>query len=76
MQIKVRVVPGAKRDLIKNELNGLKIYLTAPAVEGKANKALIQALAEHYKIKKNQIEILRGLVSRDKIIQIPDLQSA
>jgi len=44
--------------------------LTAPAVEGKANRALIEFLAEHFGVKKAQISIIKGLQTRRKTINI------
>lgn len=65
----VRVVPRASR----NEISGrhgdaVKIRLTAPPVEGVANQALIDFLAERLDVSKTQIEILSGHASRDKIV--------
>ena len=50
-----------------------KIYLNAPAVDGKANKALIALLAEHFNVRKYQIEIIKGLKLRRKTINIEDI---
>jgi len=73
----IKVVPNAKKNRIVEELSRLKVYVTAPAVDGKANKALIESLADHFGIKKKDISILFGEKSRDKIIGItsviPDL---
>ena len=68
--VRVRVVPNAKRNEVKKEGEGLKVYLSTPAVEGKANKALIKILAEHFRVKKSQVKIVRGTNSRDKTIKI------
>jgi len=70
MKIDVKVIPGAKKNCIKSEGASLKIYLTAPPVDGKANKALIELLAEHFSVKKAQITITKGLQSRHKTINI------
>ncbi len=64
--IEIKVVPNAKRNEFKNG----KVYLTAPAVEGKANRALIEFLAEYYGVRKSRVKIIRGLKSRNKVIQI------
>ena len=64
--LKFKIVPNAKR----NEIKGEKVYLTAPPVEGKANKALIEFLAEHFKIKKYQVSIVRGEKSRNKVVAL------
>ena len=70
MQIEVKVIAHAKKNLVKLEDKMLKVYLAAPALDGKANKALIEVLAQHYHVKNRQIEIIKGLKSRVKIINI------
>ncbi len=72
MNKEVKVVPGAKKNIIKEEAGILKVYLTAPAVDGKANKALIESLSEYFHVRKSQIEITKGLHSRYKTININD----
>lgn len=71
--IKVKVVANAKRIEIKKENERYKVYLTAPAVEGKANKMLVEVLAEHFGVKKSQVRIVRGEKSRDKVVQVTPL---
>jgi len=70
MKIKVRVVPRAKKESVEQNEDGLKIYLRAPATEGKANKKLIEILAKHFKVKKYNITIIKGQTSREKVIEI------
>lgn len=70
MKIKVRVAPRAKRESVEPYEDGLKVYLKAPALEGKANKRLIEMLSEHFKVKKYNISIIKGLSTREKIIEI------
>ena len=70
MKINVKVIPNAKQNKLIEENGGYKVYLTAPAVEGKANRALIEFLAEHFGAKKRQISIIRGEKSRDKVVEI------
>jgi uncharacterized protein (TIGR00251 family) len=70
----VRVVPRAS----KNEISGrqgeaVKVRLAAPPVEGAANEALIEFLAEVLEVRKRQIEILSGHASRDKIVCVVGL---
>jgi uncharacterized protein len=66
----VKVIPNAKRNKIVAEQRRLKVYVTAPAVDGKANKVLIEILAEYLQVKKNKLTIIRGDKSREKVIQI------
>ena len=72
MILNIRVIPGASRNLVKNESGHLKIYLTKPPVDGLANKQLIGLLSKYLKIKKYQIKIIKGKRSRNKSIEIPD----
>ena len=66
----IKVIPGAKKQRCVSENGRVKVYLTAPAVDGKANKALILFLAEHFGVRKSQVEIIKGLKSREKVVKI------
>jgi uncharacterized protein (TIGR00251 family) len=70
----VRVTPRAS----KNEISGrhgdaIKVRLAAPPVEGAANEALVSFLAEKLGVRANQIEIIAGHASRDKIVCVVGL---
>jgi uncharacterized protein len=74
--VRVHVVPNAKIDSVAGEHGGaIKIKLRAPAVEGKANEALLRFLAEQLKLPQHAIVVQRGRRSRDKLIRIPGLTS-
>ena len=64
------MIPRSGRNEIKEDGERLKVYLTAPAEDGRANQALIKVLAEHLGVKKSMIIIKKGLRSRQKIIKI------
>jgi len=70
MKISIKVIPGAGRDEWKDEGETAKVYLSAPAVDGKANAALIRFLAGHFGVKASQVDIIKGLKSRHKVINI------
>lgn len=70
MIIQVKVVPNAKKPLVKKDGEEYRVYVTAPAVEGKANEALVRALAGHFGVGKSAIQITKGLKSRRKTIKI------
>ena len=70
MRLDIKVIPSAKKNAFKDENGTIKIYLTAPAQDGRANKALIEFLADYFKVAKNQIEITKGLRSRHKTVNI------
>jgi len=68
--INVKVIANAKQNKIKREGEKFKVYLTAPPVEGKANKLLIELLADYFKVKKDRVRILRGVLSSNKIVEV------
>ena len=72
--LRIHVVPNAKIDKVVGEHgSAIKIKLRAPAVERKANAALINLLAERLKVPKLKIVLLRGHKSRDKLVRIDGL---
>jgi uncharacterized protein (TIGR00251 family) len=72
--IRVRVLPRTSKNQIVGVDGGVfKVKLTAPPVEGKANKALVQFLAKKLGLPKRDIEIVSGEHSREKSIRINGL---
>ncbi len=73
----VKVHPRAKRSAIAGEIgDALKISLTAPAIEGRANQACIEFLAEVLRVPKSSISIAAGETSRQKVIRVAGLAAA
>jgi uncharacterized protein len=67
----VRVQPRASKDEIAGEMGGaLKVRLRAPAVEDRANEALVEFLAQLLKTPRSAVRILSGERSRTKRIEI------
>lgn len=72
--IKVKIVPGSSKNKIIGVYNGsLKITITTPPVEGKANKKCIAYLAKYFDVAKSKIEIISGQTSKNKLIKIYDI---
>lgn len=72
--LKIKVIPRAKETKIVSCNDDLiKIRIHAPAEDNKANEALIDFLKSILKIRKDQITILKGKTSRDKLITIEGL---
>lgn len=68
---KVRVQPGAARnEIVGVQGDALKIKINAPPVKGKANKALIDFLAKELGVKRSEVEIVSGHMSRVKKIKV------
>jgi uncharacterized protein (TIGR00251 family) len=73
----VRAQPGARKAGILGEQAGaLKVAVTAPPEDGRANKALTEALRENLGLKRSQVELLGGASSRDKRFLIRGLSRA
>ncbi len=70
MRIALKVIPGSKQNAYKEEAGMIKVYLTAPPVDGKANIALIKFLAAHFNVNISRVEVIKGLKSRNKIVDI------
>ena len=70
MNIEVKVTAGAKSNSFKFENWAYSIRIMAKAIDGKANKAIIEFLADELNIKKKDINILKGEKSSKKIIAI------
>lgn len=68
--INIKVIPNAKKNEVIEEGDRLKVRVTAPAIDGKANKAVAEILAEFFKVKKRDIRIIRGEKTREKVIEI------
>ncbi len=78
----VRVQPGAKANELvgwtadANAVPVLKIRLRAAAVEGQANAALVEFLADSLNLRPRQVTLLRGGKAREKLVHIDGLTSA
>lgn len=71
MIINVRVIPNSSMNkIVEQKGDEWKIKLMTPPIDGRANESLIKFLADELKVKKNQIEILKGQTSRNKLIKI------
>lgn len=66
----VRVQPGASREGLSLVDGLIKVRVTAPPVEGKANARVLQVLASALDVRRSQVEIMRGSTSRVKSIRI------
>jgi uncharacterized protein (TIGR00251 family) len=69
--IELRVQPRAKRNALLLSPDGRwKLYLTAPPVEGRANRALVEYLAKALGIARARVRILSGANARHKLVAI------
>lgn len=71
----VRAQPGAKKTAIvgvygEGESAQLKIAVQAPPVEGRANSALVEFLADKFEVSRSYVELVSGELSRSKVFLI------
>ena len=70
----VKVQPRAKKNAITGEVgDALKVSITAPPIEGRANEACIALFAELLKVPRSSVTIAAGLSSRNKVIRLAGL---
>ena len=73
--LKTKIVPRSSKDEIRGvEDKVLKIAVSAPPVEGKANKRCISFLAHYFGVAPSQVEITSGIKSKNKLIKICGIQ--
>ena len=73
----VRVQPRARKSAVTGvHDNALKIGLSAPPLEGRANAALIELLADLLQVSRSRISILTGEQSRQKVVRVSGMTAA
>ena len=73
----VRVHPRARKDAIAGEVgDALKVSLTAPPVEGKANEACVRFLAQVFGVARSSVVIVTGESNRQKVVRVAGLTAA
>jgi len=66
----VRVTPRASRSRIVVESERVKVYVTVPPEDGKANAAICALIAKTLGVAKKRVTVLKGQTSRDKTLKI------
>lgn len=69
-EIVVRVTPKAARNRIEMDTDPIRIYVTVPPEDGKANKAVQKLLAKTLGIARTRLTLIRGQTARDKTFRI------
>ena len=73
----VKVHPRARKDAVTGVVgDALKVSLTAPPAEGRANQALIEFLAEFLQLPRASVTIAAGQASRNKVVRVRGLTAA
>ncbi len=72
----VRVQARASRSCIAGEIDGaLRIRIAAPPVDGEANEELVRFLARHLDITRDQVEIVSGQRSKNKVVRVKGISA-
>jgi uncharacterized protein (TIGR00251 family) len=74
VKIRARVIPNSKLEGVVKQNDGFLVRVKEPAREGRANRAVIKLLAEHFGVSQRQIVISSGFGSRNKVIEVLDIQ--
>ena len=75
--LRIRVNPGASRNRVDGYDDGvLRLRVTAPPEAGKANAAVTGLLADFLGIPRSRLKIIRGLSSRNKVLEVAGLDSS
>jgi len=61
---------SSRNEIVGPYRDGIKVKVTAPPVEGKANEALVRFLAKEFGTSPSSVEIVKGLHSRQKTLRI------
>jgi uncharacterized protein len=73
----VKVHPRAKKNAITGEFgDALKVSLTTPPVDGRANEACIEFFAKLLKVPRSSVTIASGQTSRNKLIRVAGISAA
>ena len=70
MLYQIRALPNSKQPSVVKDGDTLRVQIDAPPVGGKANRRMLEILAEYFNVAKNRLVIVSGHTSRNKIIKI------
>jgi len=77
MQIRVRLSPRASRDELKGIEDGVLLArVTAPPLDGKANRALCKLIAKRVGVAPSRVTVVRGEKSREKLVGVEGVDEA
>ncbi|HZP21866.1 MAG TPA: DUF167 domain-containing protein [Terriglobales bacterium] len=73
----MKVQPRARRNAITGEVgDALKLALTAPPIDGRANEACIAFLAELLNVPRSSVTIAAGHTTRNKVVRVAGVSAA
>ncbi len=76
-KITIRVTPRASASKVAGVKEGaVLVRVTAPPVEGKANKAVCEVIAKEVGVPKSRVSVIQGDTGRDKVVEIAGISQA
>ena len=72
MRIQVKVKPNSRTEEVSRDGDSFIINVKEPPREGKAIRAVIKLLAEHFGVPKSRVRILSGFRSKNKVIEVAE----
>jgi uncharacterized protein (TIGR00251 family) len=69
-KINIKVIPNASKNELQKTADGYRAYVQSPPTDGKANATLIKLLSKEFGVPKSNIEIIRGLTTREKVVVV------
>jgi uncharacterized protein (TIGR00251 family) len=72
VRVNARIKPGSRKGplVVTADDGTLELFVRAPAVDGKANKAAIDLLAQHYGVPRSAVRLVAGAAARHKHFDI------
>ncbi len=68
--VEIKVITNARKNEVIQEGDILKVRVTAPPIEGRANQAVIELLADYFAVTKSTVRIIKGEKSKNKVVEI------
>lgn len=76
-RVRLRVVPNARKsEVVGVHGDAIKVKVAAPALDGRANEALLEFIAEKLGVPRRDLELMSGEKSRDKAIAVEGIDEA
>ena len=72
MKIRVKVKPNSRIEEVSQEGDSFIVKVKEPPKEGKANRAVIKLLAEHFGVSQSQVKICSGFRSKNKVVEVAE----
>ena len=70
MIYQVKAIPDSSEASVIQEDNILKVKIDEPPINGRANRRLVEILADYFKTSKSNIRIVSGFTSRSKLVEV------